>query len=445
MTNQKPLNEILNDKIAAKHPQVLNLLSRKGKEIFFPKGILFQGQQAKQYNAKIDATIGIALEDNDEPTPMFLNSIGNYIHGIDPNEVYRYASSYGLKGLRDKWKEKIIFKNSLLENASISTPVVTCALTHGLSMLGYLFIDPGTEIIVPDLYWGNYNLIFKKAYGAEFKTFAFFNEKDEFNLQSFKETFEQGGIGKKVLLLNFPNNPSGYTPTKQAVADLRDYLEEAAAAGNEILAMVDDAYFGLVYEREDIYRHSIFAELADLHENILAVKVDGITKEEFAWGLRVGFLTYGTKNGSPEMYDALEAKTAGALRGNISNVSLLSQSLALKAFFSEEYIEEKKVKFRLLKSRYLKVKEFLATNEDRYGKYFFPLPYNSGYFMCVHLKGIDAENVRMRLLKNYSTGVISVNPQLLRMAFSSTPTDKLEQLFENIYNACDDEFNGKES
>jgi len=61
-------------------------------------------------------------------------------------------------------------------------------------------------------------------------------------------------------------------------------------------------------------RNHFFTQLAHAHENLLAVKMDGITKEEFAWGFRVGFVTYGIKGGGTELYKALEDKTAGAVR-----------------------------------------------------------------------------------------------------------------------------------
>ena len=55
---------------------------------------------------------------------------------------------------------------------------------------------------------------------------------------------------------------------------LRDILLQSAQAGNRIVALLDDAYFGLVYE-SNVAKESLFAALADLHENILAVKLDG--------------------------------------------------------------------------------------------------------------------------------------------------------------------------
>ena len=62
------------------------------------------------------------------------------------------------------------------------------------------------------------------------------------------------------------------------------------------------------------------------------------------------------------------------------------------------------------------------------------MPFNSGYFMCVQPKGVEADAVRKELLANYSTGVIVLSG-LIRLAFSAVPTDKLPQLFDNLYKA----------
>ena len=40
----------------------------------------------------------------------------------------------------------------------ISNPVATNALTHGLGLVGDLFIDPGTALLSSELLWENYNL-----------------------------------------------------------------------------------------------------------------------------------------------------------------------------------------------------------------------------------------------------------------------------------------------
>ena len=96
------------------------------------------------------------------------------------------------------------------------------------------------------------------------------------------------------MLLNFPNNPTGYSPSQAEARGVLEVLAGRARAGQKILAVFDDAYFGLFYE-DGMYRQSLFAGAADLHENLLAVKVDGPTKEDLVWGFRVGFLTFAAR------------------------------------------------------------------------------------------------------------------------------------------------------
>ena len=424
--------EEVNRIIKTHSPTVYELLSKKGKAIYFPrKGILAQGMVAK--DKEINATIGTAYEDDGKP--MILPSVARHLE-LDSKDAFPYAPSEGIKPLREKWKELMMGKNPSLGTKEFSLPVVTCGVTHGLSVVGYLFVEEADEIITADLYWENYDLVFTSAYGAKLKFFNFFKNK-RFDLDSFRETVNAGPVGKKIILLNFPNNPSGYTPPKDTARDIINVLTDAAKAGNKLAVILDDSYFGLDFE-DGIFTESLFSQLAHSHENLLAIKMDGITKEEYAWGFRVGFVTYGIKNGNNGLYKALEDKTGGAVRGNISNAPHLSQSLLLSALKSETHAKEKERNKAKLKERYLRVKETLQAHKE-YGKYFEALPFNSGYFMCVRLKNMDTDKVWDLLLTKYSTGVICYSEKnLLRIAFASTPLDKIEKLFNNIYSACRD-------
>ncbi|MBN2773895.1 MAG: aminotransferase class I/II-fold pyridoxal phosphate-dependent enzyme [Prolixibacteraceae bacterium] len=423
-----PQAEELNRIIENKNPGVLELLSERGKNIFFPKkGIL--GQTADAKGTKINATIGAAIED--DGSPMRLEAIASKV-GLDPSLIFPYAPSFGRPDIRAKWKSMIYEKNPSLNNQELSLPVVTNALTHGVSMAGYMFLDPGDEVIVPDLFWGNYNLILNHAYGANLVKFNLFKDGG-FDLEAFRARLDEGGTGKKVMILNFPNNPSGYTPTFEESEEIIKIIKESAEKGNKIVVITDDAYFGLVYQ-EGVAKESIFAALSQLHENVLAVKVDGPTKEDYVWGFRVGFITYGIKNGDASFYSALESKTAGAIRGNISNSANISQSLLLGAFNSPEYHEQKEAKFKIMKARYDAVKS--ALTEKKYEECFNALPYNSGYFMCVKLaEGIDGEKVRQLLIEKYSIGIINLN-NVLRVAYSAVAASDIKEMFEGIYNAC---------
>ncbi len=418
----------LNDLLEKSNKYILDMLSSKGKSIFFPKqGILAQSKEAQ--GKKINATIGIAVEDDN--SPMRLKSIEKNV-SLTPENIFPYASSFGRNDLRKKWKEMIFKKNPSLAVPLISNPVVTNGLTHALSITGYLFVDDGDQVIMPDLFWGNYKLIYENAYSGKITTFPCF-QNNQFNVAGMEEKLNSDG-SKKILVLNFPNNPSGFTPSNEEVENIVRTIKKSADLGKNIIVIIDDAYFGLVYEK-GIYAESLFSKLCDIGENVLAVKIDGATKEDYVWGLRVGFITYGCKDMTLEICNILESKTGGAVRGNVSNACNLSQSLIVEAMNSESYLIEKKEKYEILKARYNLVVNILEEHTE-YRQYFEALPFNSGYFMCVKLKNnLDANNVRKILLDEYSTGLISIG-DLLRISYSSVKKELLPELFDNIYTVC---------
>jgi aspartate/methionine/tyrosine aminotransferase len=411
------------------NPSVYALLSFTGKSIYFPKlGNLSQSAEAA--GKAINATAGIALEEDGDPVALDL--LADMVR-LPRKEIFPYAPGPGRSDLRSEWKRMMLEKNPALRGKPISQPVVCAALTHGLSLAGYLFCDHGDAVIIPDLYWENYDLVFGATYSARMRTYRTFDESGRLDLADFEKQVAGSTLGsRKIVVLNFPNNPTGYSPTVSEAARIVSVLTAAAERGEKVIALIDDAYAGLNYEPQAL-PHSLFSDLCDAHPNLLAIKIDGATKEDYVWGLRIGFVTFGIARGTPELYQALESKAAGAVRATISNASHLAQSMLVKAWASPRYAEEKRAKFELLRSRYLTVRRILSEHPE-YCERFVPLPFNSGYFMCVRPVSVDAETTRKILLRDYSTGVIQV-AGLLRIAYSAVPNRDLEKLFENLYRA----------
>jgi aspartate/methionine/tyrosine aminotransferase len=185
-------------------------------------------------------------------------------------------------------------------------------------------------------------------------------------------------------------------------------------------------------------KESLFARLCGRHPRLLAVKLDGATKESYVWGLRVGFITYGVcTDGDPApVYDALEKKTAGAVRGSISNASHLGQTLVLQSMGDEKYPREKEAKYEILRRRAERVKEVLQ--DPRYREAWDAYPFNSGYFMCIRLKSVDAEALRIHLLDRYGVGVIALGNRNLRIAFSCLEETEIPELFDTVLKGVND-------
>ncbi len=426
-----PLADQLNQTLKASAPHVYDMLSDVGKKLFFPKGILSQSAEAKEKAHAINATIGIAKEGGHT---MHFDTVMASINDIRPSQSLTYAPSFGILDLRRAWQRDLYIKNPSLEGKTISLPVVTCGITHGIATFADIWINPGDVIILPEMMWGNYNMIFSVRKDARIRHYELFNDKGGFNLGTFEQAVRQEAADhrKITVLLNFPQNPSGYTISEAEADAIVAILTDIAAAGTYVLAVSDDAYFGLFYEPQTI-KESIFARLCGAHPGILAVKLDGATKENYVWGLRIGFITYGgTFTGDTvPLFDSLERKTAGCIRGTLSNASHLSQTILLNSMTDENNPAEKQAKFEILKDRAQRVKR--VSTDPKYSDAWEVYPFNSGYFMCIRLKTVNAEALRTHLLDQYGVGLIALGASNLRVAFSCMDATDVETLFDTVY------------
>ncbi len=410
------------------------MLSGLGRELFFPKGILTQSAEAERKAHRFNATIGIATEGG---TPMHLPGMMRHFRDISPDELFPYAPTTGLPELRRAWLEHLFAANPRLRGKEVSVPIVTSGITHGLSLAADLFFNAGDMLILPDKIWGNYRLTFGVRKGVSIVSYPLFNKRMGFNLDGLANALTAARPrGKAGVILNFPNNPTGYTPTRAEAEGIASLLLAHAEDGLNLVTLIDDAYFGLFYG-DSPFRESAFGLIAGSHPRLLALKLDGATKEDFAWGFRVGFVTLGCGgNDLTPLYGALEKKLGGAIRGDISNCSRPGQALVLRALGDEATDADRERNNHVLAERAARLHELLEG--DRYRDAWEAYPFNSGYFMCLRLKHVDAEQLRVHLLHRYGIGVIAVGDSDIRIAFSCIEREDLEELFDMVYNACDD-------
>jgi aspartate/methionine/tyrosine aminotransferase len=419
------LNEVLKDSIIDK------ALSSYGKRAYFPKGIVSQSQEAARLAHTINATAGVAISGKHHLSHHLFEAFGSV---VTVDDMVSYAPTAGDLELRKAWWSEMMRKNPTLDKSDCSLPVVTSGLTHALSVSADLFVDQEDFIIIPSPCWDNYEQIFAVRKGCRILSPSLFDHEKRFSIQSIAKAMEDIDSGKIIVLLNFPNNPTGYTPSESQMYALASLLIQKAEEGRTVVVYIDDAYFGLFHEKEGVYEHSIFSLLCNAHENLLAIKCDAATKESMVWGFRIGFLTYGARGLSKQHYDALVQKTMGAIRSSVSSCSRVSQSLLLSAMRRPEYLAETAKVSQEMAKRYDIVKYEVGKRDGHH--ILQPYPFNSGYF-CTLSCSKDAELLRKYLLEHHGIGTVSIGQHILRIAYSGVDRDRLVDLIDEVYRSAE--------
>jgi aspartate/methionine/tyrosine aminotransferase len=283
-------------------------------------------------------------------------------------------------------------------------------------------------LVLPDLYWDNYDQIFSIRLGGKMLTYPFYNEDGGFNCEGLRQALASVK-GKVHTILNFPSNPSGYSPSPEEMARIAEILIDAAK-GRLVVAFCDDAYHGLVYE-ESAATKSLFFELIEQSKNLIALKCDGITKELAFFGGRAAFLHFGV---SKEISEILVDKCKGLIRATVGGTVSISQVLLETELADPRHDAEIERVRLILDERYRALKQALSEPSPHWTV----LPFNGGCFCLLKLReGIDAEDLRQKLIADESVGVVSQGRRHIRLAYCSITKDAIPPLIEALGRACE--------
>ncbi|MHA1338493.1 MAG: aminotransferase class I/II-fold pyridoxal phosphate-dependent enzyme [Promethearchaeota archaeon] len=454
-----------------KNSVIWNALSDLGKSIFQPSGIFYWANRAKK-EAEINGTIGIITgpenqlinTDNTNNIPYYIPALKNFINK-NPSQIVPYAPITGIPELRNHWKNWILEKyknttNSITKGREIADyltlPVIVHGITFGIFLATKLFANPGESIISPNKRWGNYDSIITRHCEVNINSFENFVEKNnilKFNFEGLEESLNNSfkKFNKSVLILNFPNNPTGYVPTLDEAKRLTELLINVAEKNQKpLVVIIDDAYEGYVYNNNCI-DGSLFYELVNSSKYVIPIKLDGASKEMLLYGGRIGAFTIGLHNSwfssetRQQFLNELENKLQGMIRSSISNCNRIIQSLLIEMFDTgiDKIIAERKRIIQILKERYELINNLLKKVAEETGKISID-PNAGGFFLLVNLKmSVSAPKFNEHLLKKYKTGLIPIekkseNINALRIAYSSIDKKIIPKLVENIKLAIQD-------
>ena len=209
----------------------------------------------------------------DEPTPQFIRDAG--AASIAAGEVF-YTHNLGIPELREALA---VYLSNLHGRAKSEQVCVTTAGVNALMLASQLLVDPGDRVVEVVPLWPNLQEI-PKILGAQVRTvpLQFKPSGWELDLERLIDALKPG---TRALYLNSPNNPTGWTITREAQKAI---LEHCRRHGIWIFA--DDAYERLYFGAGGTAPS--FLELMDEGDRVISANT--FSKSWLMTGWRLGWL-----------------------------------------------------------------------------------------------------------------------------------------------------------
>lgn len=216
--------------------------------------------------------ISLGVGEPDFDTPWRIREEG--IYSLERGRTF-YTSNAGLKDLKKeigKYLERKIGV-SYDENKEI---IVTVGGSEGIDLAFRTMLDPGDEVLIPQPSYVSYLPCAVLADGVP--VVIPLQEKNEFKLT--KEELEAAITPKtKILVLPFPNNPTGAVMSKEDLEPIAEVVKK-----HDIYVLSDEIYSELTYKD----RHASIAAFPGMKERTLVI--NGFSKGFAMTGWRLGYV-----------------------------------------------------------------------------------------------------------------------------------------------------------
>ncbi|MGH8706748.1 MAG: aminotransferase class I/II-fold pyridoxal phosphate-dependent enzyme, partial [Burkholderiales bacterium] len=209
----------------------------------------------------------------DEPTPDFIRRAG--IASIEKGEVF-YSHNLGIHSLREALAA---YLTRLHRPTAVPEIAVTSAGVNALMLVSQLLLDPGDRVVEVVPLWPNLQEI-PKILRARVATVALEFSPEGWRLDLHK-LLDALKPGTRALYLNSPNNPTGWTVTRE---EQRAILEHCRRRGIWIFA--DDAYERLYYGGEEGIAPS-FLDISSDEDRLISANT--FSKSWLMTGWRLGW------------------------------------------------------------------------------------------------------------------------------------------------------------
>ena len=221
--------------------------------------------------SEMQDAISLGVGEPDFDTPWSVREEG--IYSLERGRTF-YTANAGLKELRIEIGNYISRKYDLHYDA-VHEIMVTVGGSEAIDLALRAMVDPGDEVLIPQPSYVSY---LPCAVMADAKP-VIINLKEENEFKLTRKELEESITDKtKILVLPFPNNPTGGIMTKEELEELVPVIIE-----HDLYVISDEIYAELTYKG----RHVSIASLTGMHDR--TVTINGFSKAFAMTGWRLGY------------------------------------------------------------------------------------------------------------------------------------------------------------
>ncbi|MBQ7932872.1 MAG: aminotransferase class I/II-fold pyridoxal phosphate-dependent enzyme [Clostridia bacterium] len=215
--------------------------------------------------------ISLTVGEPDFVTPWHIRVAA--MESLERGKTY-YTSNAGTMELRNTISG-YMKRRFILDYDAKTEVIVTVGGSEAIDMTVRALVNPGDEVIVPQPAFVCYGPIAELAGGVP----VIINTKEENKFKLTAEELKAAITPKtKLLVLPYPNNPTGAIMTREDLEPIAEVLR-----GTDIMILSDEIYAELTYGRE----HFSIAQLDGMHERTIIAS--GFSKAYAMTGWRMGY------------------------------------------------------------------------------------------------------------------------------------------------------------
>ena len=222
--------------------------------------------------SEMKGAISLGVGEPDFDTPWHIREEG--IYSLEKGRTF-YTSNSGLKELRQEICH-YLKRRQRLEYDPNTEVMVTVGGSEAIDIALRAMLNPGDEVLIPQPSYVSYVPCTVLAGGTP--VIIELEEKDEFRLTPEK-LLEKITPKTKVLILPFPNNPTGAIMNRTDLEAIAKVIEE-----KDLFVLSDEIYSELTYTGDN---HVTIASLPGMKER--TILINGFSKSYAMTGWRLGY------------------------------------------------------------------------------------------------------------------------------------------------------------